>query len=153
SKERAELVAKANSKIRGRELRMLVAGFNDDWFGGFAGRGFSARSSGIWVFHPRAGCYTFLPFYMGWGSPYGSSYSNAFYGNYYWSGRSPYGYPNNGGGLTGGSVGNGAGGGSSAGNPPPAPPPPSPGPPPMATPREIPAAAERKIDRLSNPMP
>ena len=78
SKERAETVAKANRRISLRDLNTALAGFSDPW-----SRGFSSRSSGIWVFNSRAQCYTFLPYYFGWGSwgsPYGGSYSNAFYG-------------------------------------------------------------------------
>lgn len=78
SKERAETVAKANRRISHRDLNMALASFSDRW-----SRGFSSGSSGIWVFNPRFQCYTFLPYYFGWGSwgsPYGGAYSNAFYG-------------------------------------------------------------------------
>ncbi|CAN5845890.1 hypothetical protein BH18ACI4_BH18ACI4_03340 [soil metagenome] len=78
SKERAETVAKANRRISARDLNMALASFSDRW-----SRGFSGASSGVWVFNPRFQCYTFLPYYFGWGawgSPYGGSYSNAFYG-------------------------------------------------------------------------
>ncbi|MBA3357215.1 MAG: FecR domain-containing protein [Pyrinomonadaceae bacterium] len=78
SKERAETVAKANRRISFRDLNMALASFSDRW-----SRGFSNGSSGVWVFNPRFQCYTFLPYYFGWGSwgsPYGGSYSNAFYG-------------------------------------------------------------------------
>lgn len=79
SKERAETVAKANRRISHRDLNMALANFSNGWFS----RGFSSGSSGVWVFNPRFQCYTFLPYYYGWGSwgsPYGGSYSNAFYG-------------------------------------------------------------------------
>jgi hypothetical protein len=78
SKERAETVAKANRRISNRDMDTALASFGDRW-----SRGFSSRSSGIWMFSSRSQCYTFLPFYFGWGSwgsPYGGSYSNAFYG-------------------------------------------------------------------------
>jgi len=84
SKERAETVAKANRRISFRDLNMALASFGDRW-----SRGFSSGSSGVWVFNPRFQCYTFLPYYFGWGnwgSPYGGSYSNAFYGYGYGSG-------------------------------------------------------------------
>lgn len=74
SKERAETVAKANRRIRGRDLSLIMASFNSPWYG------FSSRSSGIWMFNSRFSCFTFVPFFVGWGSPYGSSYSNSFYG-------------------------------------------------------------------------
>lgn len=77
SKERAETVAQANRKIRGRDLSLLMASLNSPWYG------FSARSSGIWMFNRRFSCFTFVPFFVGWGSPYGSSYSNSFYSGYY----------------------------------------------------------------------
>jgi hypothetical protein len=78
SKERAQTVAKANQRISHRDLNMALASFGDRW-----SRGFSSGSSGIWVFNPRFRCYTFLPYHFGWGSwgsPYGGSYSSAFYG-------------------------------------------------------------------------
>ncbi len=79
SKERAETVAKANRRISHRDLNMALANYSNGWFS----RGFSSGSLGVWVFNPRFQCYTFLPSYYGWGSwgsPYGGSYSNAFYG-------------------------------------------------------------------------
>ncbi|MBA3515123.1 MAG: FecR domain-containing protein [Pyrinomonadaceae bacterium] len=101
SKERAETVAKANRRISTRDLNMALASFSDRW-----SRGFSSGFSGVWVFNPRFQCYTFLPYYFGWasswGSPYGGSYSNAFYG---------YGAGCCGGRSTpGGSTGNSSGG-------------------------------------------
>ena len=135
SKERAETVAQANRKIRGRDMSLLLASLDDPW----SPRGFSGRSGGMWVFNPRFGCYTFMPFYFGWGSPYGNSYSSAFYGGYfgrnYWpypqTGNSPGSTPTSGGAPTGGS----------------------PTPIPTRSPGEIPAGAERKIDRLNNRVP
>ena len=63
SKERAETVAKANRRISFRDLNTALASFSDRWSSGF-----SSGSSGIWVFNPRFQCYTFLPYYFGWGS-------------------------------------------------------------------------------------
>ena len=80
SKGRAETVAQANRKIRGREINSLMASLNGPW-----GLRFSGLVGGLWLFNPRFGCYTFLPFGYGWGSPYGNSYSNSFYGGYYGS--------------------------------------------------------------------
>jgi hypothetical protein len=105
SKERAETVAKANRRISSRDVSMAFAGFSDRW-----SRGFSSRSSGLWIFSPRFQCYTFMPYYFGWGiwgSPYGGSYSNAFYG-YGYGGR------HNPGGWTGTSNAS-SGGGTTAG--------------------------------------
>jgi len=68
SKQRAQMVAKANSKIKSRDLGFLQTSLNDRW-----SRGFSSRFGGMWVYNPNFSCYTFLPFYSGWGSPYGGS--------------------------------------------------------------------------------
>jgi hypothetical protein len=72
SKERAETLAKANRRINERMLNTAFASYRDwDPFGN--------SRLGIWFFHSRLGCYTFLPFYYGWGSPYGSSYTTSVY--------------------------------------------------------------------------
>jgi hypothetical protein len=132
SKERAETVAKANSKMRRREINSLVFAMRDPFF---------PRRSGLWVFNRAFNCYTFIPLFYGWGSPYGSSYSRTFFGNPYWGN---YGY----GGVTGGgsSGGNGGGAGGSTGSSPTYNPPPRP----MAP---TPPAMERKIERLNDRMP
>lgn len=91
SKERAEIVAQANRKMRGREMSLVMASYRDNWF-----QRFSANNDiGVWWFNPRYGCFTFVPFFWGWGSPYGSSYSNAFYPGYYCcnQGWGPRSYP------------------------------------------------------------
>jgi hypothetical protein len=89
SKERAEALAKANRRINDR---MLASAFsNSDWLFG------SHRSAGFWFFNSTSRCYTFLPFYYGWGSPYGGSYSIAIYNPFFYNPRGGYyGYPNNG---------------------------------------------------------
>lgn len=76
SKQRAELLAKANAKLVNRTFNGYLASFSgwDSWFWG-------PRRFGLWTYSPRAGCYTFLPFYYGWSSPYGH-----YYGSYYWRG-------------------------------------------------------------------
>lgn len=79
SRERADTVAQANRKMGSRALDSYLSRFSDNWM-----RHASSFSSGVWIFNPRFGFFTFLPFYMGWGSPYGSSYSNAFYSGYSW---------------------------------------------------------------------
>ncbi len=122
SKQRAETLAKANSRITNRMLTSAFASF-----GGFDS---SRRSLGFWFYNSRLGCYTFLPFFYGWGSPYGSSYSTYFYsgfGPYPWSTNYPGGgyYPNNGAtGTRGGAGGQGStsggvvtGGGTPSSNP------------------------------------
>jgi hypothetical protein len=106
SKNRAQTLAKANSRISGRTLTTFAASFRNDWsYAGLWGR------SGFWLFNTDFGCYTFLPFGYGWGSPYGGSYSRSFYGGRYCCGRGPiYGSPVVTGGTVGGSTGSGAGG-------------------------------------------
>ena len=87
SKDRAQTLAKANSRISGRALTAFASSFRNDWsYAGLWGR------SGFWLFNADFGCYTFLPFGYGWGSPYGGSYSRFFYGGGYggyWGGRGP----------------------------------------------------------------
>ncbi len=93
SKERAQTLAKANTRISDRMLTSAFASYRDPNFSLFGG----ARSSGFWFFNNRAGCYTFLPLFGGWGSPYGSSYPISVYtsvGNS--SGTASYGNPANG---------------------------------------------------------
>lgn len=88
SKDRAETVALANNKIPTKDLNSLLASLQDSWWAGF-----SARSSGVWLFNPRFSCYTFMPFTFGWGSPYGSSYSRIFDCDCYGYRRSIYDNP------------------------------------------------------------
>jgi uncharacterized membrane protein YgcG len=71
SKDRAKMLAKANSRINDRMLNSAFASFSDwDPF---------SRRNGFWFYNTNSRCYTFLPFYYGWGSPYGSSYSTTVY--------------------------------------------------------------------------
>lgn len=73
SKERAGTLALANRQISSRTLNTFLSG-RDIWSAEF-----SARSAGLWYYNAGFGCYTFLPFLFGWGSPYGGSYSSIFY--------------------------------------------------------------------------
>lgn len=125
SKQRAELLAKANARLLNRTFNGYLASFSgwDSWLWG-------PRSFGLWTYSPRAGCYTFLPFYYGWSSPYGH-----YYGSYYWRGgccnnwgptivQTPPGSGSVGtGGITTGGGGGGGGGATpppiTSGNPPP----------------------------------
>jgi len=79
SKERAKTLAQANKRITNSIVNTAFASFRDPFFP------FDNRALGLWFFNPRVGCYTFLPFYLGFGSPYGSTYLNALYlpGNQY----------------------------------------------------------------------
>jgi hypothetical protein len=76
SKQRAELLAQANARLMNRSFNGYLSSFTgwDSWFWG-------PRRFGLWTYSSRAGCYTFLPFYYGWSSPYGHGY-----GSYYWRG-------------------------------------------------------------------
>jgi hypothetical protein len=85
SKQRAETLAKANRRISDKMLNSAFASFRRDPFL------FSHRSLGLWFYNGGLGCYTFLPFYYGWGSPYGSSYSTSVYAPYIWSRTNPNG--------------------------------------------------------------
>ena len=77
SKERAETLAKANRRISDRMLTSAFSSFRGSDFSLFGFGGF--RSSGFWFFNTGAGCYTFLPWFGGWGSPYGSAYPISIY--------------------------------------------------------------------------
>jgi hypothetical protein len=77
SKERAETLAKANRRITNRMLTSAFAMNRDPFFDWRYSRGF-----GLWFDNPNAGCYTFLPWYYGWRSPYGSSYTTGTYNPY-----------------------------------------------------------------------
>ena len=75
SKQRAQLLAKANERLSRRALNGYLSDRGwDSWFWG-------PRRFGLWTFNASFGCYTFLPFYYGWSSPYGH-----YYGSYYWRG-------------------------------------------------------------------
>jgi hypothetical protein len=70
SRDRAEALAKANRKITDRMMNSAFASSM-----GY----FSSRSYGFWFFSPTARCYTFLPLFYGWSSPYGSSFHTTIY--------------------------------------------------------------------------
>ena len=71
SKERGQMLAKANRRISDQMLNSAFASYPSPL--GL----FGYRNSGLWFFNSRSSCYTFLPFGGGWGSPYGTSYSTA----------------------------------------------------------------------------
>ena len=103
SKQRAEFLAQANARLMNRSFNGYLSSFSgwDSWFWG-------PRRFGLWTYSPRAGCYTFLPFYYGWSSPYGH-----YYGSYYWRG---FGCCNNPGNTIVGTP-NGSGNNPTGGNP------------------------------------
>jgi hypothetical protein len=117
SKTRGQTLARANMKLNPRTVNgYLMAGSL-----GYGSFGFSRF--GLWTWSPFASCYTFLPYYYGWGSPYGSNYG-AFYnhgvGGYYGGSYGNYGggvitNNSNGSGGSSGYPGGGTVGGSGSG--------------------------------------
>lgn len=109
SKERAATLAKANRRINERMLNSAFASFRDT-------DPFSRGRFGFWFYNTHSRCYTFLPFYFGWRSPYGNSYHNSIYYHPSHSYNNPgYSRPS---GNTGGSypTGGGSGNNNSGGN-------------------------------------
>jgi hypothetical protein len=90
SKERAETLAKANSRINGRLLNSAFSGVNNEFLFG------TWLRSGLWFYNSRTACYTYLPFGYG-SSPYGISYPTTVFGGMTRGGYYPAGsYPTNG---------------------------------------------------------
>jgi hypothetical protein len=79
SRARGQTLARANEKLSGRMLSGYLSSGSWSFSASFG------RSYGLWTWSPFASCYTFLPFYYGWSSPYGR-----YYGLY--AGYNPY-YP------------------------------------------------------------
>ena len=77
-KERAETLAIANRRTTQRMLSTAFA--NRDPFADWR----FARGYGLWFYNVNVGCYTFIPWYYGWRSPYGSSYTTGAYNPYAW---------------------------------------------------------------------
>jgi FecR protein len=111
SKDRAQTLATENSKISSRTLNAFANSFGSDW-------SYLSRSgrSGFWLYSSRARCYTFVPYYGSWDSPYGGGYSRSFFsGSFgYWPGRQIFGGSvgptfGNGNPLGGASTGSGSG--------------------------------------------
>jgi len=107
SKGRAETLAKANRRISDRTLLSAYRSISSsDWLFG------SGRRLGFWFYSARSNCYTFVPFSLGWGSPYGGAYSafNPYFccqGN---TNRNPSVVGNPNGNVTGGGGATGGGG-------------------------------------------
>ena len=129
SKDRGKLLAKANSRINNRMLDSAFASFRD--LDPFSIDPFSRRL-GLWFYNSNLRCYTFLPFFYGWGSPYGSYNTSIYYPPAYYPRPNSNGYtppPGGGNGQTypsGGSSGSGhtypsGGSGGGGSTPPPAP--------------------------------
>ena len=136
SKERAELVAQANRRIRRRDLSLLLADYRSSYPRGMR---FGGRFGGMWIYNAGASSYTFMPFYSGWGSPYGGSYSSAFFGGFYGGpccGQS--GYPTTSGNPNPGGVGPATGSPNSS---------------PADRPSLAPLQLEHRLERLNRPNP
>jgi hypothetical protein len=113
SKERAETLAKANRRTTNRMLASAFA-MNRDPFGDWR----HARGFGLWFYNSHSGCYTFLPWFYGWRSPYGSSYTTGAYNPYAWYGGRGNNPSGGSGGSTGGTTPTSTGGNTGAGGQP-----------------------------------
>jgi hypothetical protein len=119
SKQRADTLAKANRRITDRMMTSAFASFRDF-------NAFQRSAFGLWFYNRGIGCYTFLPYFYGLGSPYGWGYSTSIYANYFPPGWNGYygGWPVNNSGNSGsggyhggtGGQGNTSGGSSSGGS-------------------------------------
>jgi hypothetical protein len=78
SKDRAQTLAKVNNRINDRTLTALSSSFNDDWF---SHSFFRQRRLGFWLYSSGSSCYTFIPYYRRYGSPYGGGYSRSIFGS------------------------------------------------------------------------
>lgn len=104
SKDRAKTLVAANQRLSNRALNRSLLG---------------AWGNSFWVYNPFRNCYTYLPGWYGFSSPYGygyTTYCNPYYRRYY----PTNGGTNNGGGYSAGSGrgnnGNGRSGGISGGD-------------------------------------
>lgn len=160
SKTRGLTLARANLRLSARTVNSYLSS------GSWTFADVSLSRWGIWTWSPFASCYTFLPYYYGWGSPYGNHYGNyaGFGGGYYGNrGYNPpvitgnstpggsgsgSGYP--GGGSSGGSGSGGSSGGYGGGRGISSPPSP-PTTPSMAGPRD-PDSGSRMINTIKPPI-
>jgi hypothetical protein len=141
SRDRGKELAKANEKLTRRNVYTSLAGLNS-----FDIYGRDNRPNGLWLWNPRARCFTFVPFnnYY-WQSPYGYNYGTGAYfnpaalNNFGNGNRSSSGFippP-----VNVGNVGAGSGGGKAM--------------PPheISPPREMPAHREMPVREMSQPAP
>jgi len=99
SKDRSQALAKENGRVNDRTLTALASSFNDDWF---SRSRFRHRGFGFWLYSARSNCYTFIPYYGSYGSPYGGGYSRSIFAG----GFGSWGYGGSlGGGVRQGNVG------------------------------------------------
>lgn len=117
SKVRGQTLARANQKLSARALNGYLSTGTGSLFDARFGR---FPRWGLWTWSPFASCYTFLPYYYGWGSPYGSYYGlymgfGPYYPGYLRQNTSPIITSNSdgrSGGYSGGSGGSSSSGGS-----------------------------------------
>lgn len=81
SRDRAQALAKENNNLSRRTLDSFAQSFRSDW--GFSGLW---GGSGVWLFSSGVGCYTFIPFFDAYGTPYGGFYRRSFYGRGFYPG-------------------------------------------------------------------
>jgi hypothetical protein len=81
SRERGRELAKVNDALASRQTNSLLA--SNSFYDLFKAE-YPSSSFGLWMWSMQRGCYTFLPFYTGWRSPYGFGYGSFFtgYDNY-----------------------------------------------------------------------
>lgn len=78
SKERGKELARANDKLSVRQTNAMLANVDFDYYFSAANPGY-----GMWLWNARYSCYTFVPFYSSWRSPYGFGYGSWFNAPYY----------------------------------------------------------------------
>ena len=81
SEQRAEALVAANRRLSDKVIARSYANYSSglNWRRGY-------RLSGLWIYDPFFSGRTFLPFFTGWSSPYGHSYSHGF--GFHWHSRS-----------------------------------------------------------------
>jgi len=111
SRDRGKELARANERLNRRETMLSLASF-----------GYDARyqngGTGFWYLNRAIGCYTFIPLFSDWRSPYGFGYGRSLYGYPCGGCNSNSGYPSHGHNPRDGSSSNGggyAGGGNTGG--------------------------------------
>lgn len=82
SRERGKELAKVNGALANRQTNTMLASYSGlfDTF-----RADFPNSYGFWLWSSGRNCYTFLPFYTGWRSPYGFGYGSSFYYSDYYN--------------------------------------------------------------------
>ncbi len=107
SRERGRELAKVNASLASRQTNTMLA---SNGFWDLFRAEYSSSYLGLWMWSMQTGCYTFLPYSMGWRSPYGFNYGGVLAvpdsWNYCWGcsrryqpfivQQSPYNMPNNG---------------------------------------------------------